>query len=176
MAEIKIRKATAADIAAVARIYDNIHTCEEKGLARIGWIRGVYPTEKTAREALSRDDLFIEEQDGRAVGCAVINRIQPPAYSGAPWKNCPPDGEIMVLHTLVIDPDEKGCGFGRAFAEFYERYALENGCRYLRIDTNERNTAARAFYKKLGYSEADTVPCTFNGIPSVNLVLLEKKI
>ena len=43
-----------------------------------------------------------------------------------------------------------------------------------RIDTNARNTAARAMYRKLGYKEIGTVPTTFNGIPGVDLVLLEK--
>jgi ribosomal protein S18 acetylase RimI-like enzyme len=59
---------------------------------------------------------------------------------------------------------------------FYEKYAKENGCPYLRIDTNERNARARAFYKKIGYKEIGIVPCRFNGIEGVNLVLLEKKI
>ena len=82
----------------------------------------------------------------------------------------------MVLHTLVIDPFVKGRGYGREFAEYYEQYALLKGCHYLRIDTNSRNTAARAFYKKLGYEEIGIVPCEFNGIPGVKLVLLEKRI
>lgn len=59
----------------------------------------------------------------------------------------------MVMHTLIIDPNKKGGGFGKAFAEFYEKYALENNCHYLRIDTNEKNINARNFYKKLGYQE-----------------------
>jgi len=59
---------------------------------------------------------------------------------------------------------------------FYEQYALQNGCFYLRMDTNARNTRARALYKSLGYTEPDIVPCVFNGIPGVQLVLLEKKL
>ena len=43
------------------------------------------------------------------------------------------------------------------------------------MDTNQKNTAARALYKKLGYREVDIRLCGFNGIPGVNLVLLEKK-
>ena len=43
-------------------------------------------------------------------------------------------------------------------------------------DTNERNTRARAMYKKLGYRESDMVPCQFNGMDGVHLVLLEKKL
>ena len=53
-------------------------------------------------------------------------------------------------------------------------YALENGCPYLRMDTNGRNERARSFYSKVGYKETGIVPCVFNGIDGVNLVLLEK--
>ena len=65
-------------------------------------------------------------------------------------------------------------GLGRRFVDFYETYARENGCCELRIDTNERNLVARRMYKKLGYREIAVVPAVFNGIPDVNLVLLEK--
>ena len=54
-----IRPATPGDIAAVADIYDAIHTTEEQGLSTIGWIRGVYPTRQTAEASLARGDLFV---------------------------------------------------------------------------------------------------------------------
>ena len=44
------------------------------------------------------------------------------------------------------------------------------------MDTNAKHAAARRLYQKLGYAEPDIVPCTFNGIPNVRLVLLEKKL
>ena len=44
------------------------------------------------------------------------------------------------------------------------------------MDTNARNTRARALYKKLGYEEIAIVPCQFNGIDGVQLVLLEKRV
>ena len=44
------------------------------------------------------------------------------------------------------------------------------------MDTNERNTNARALYKKLGYDEVEMIPCTFNGIEGFHLVMLEKYI
>ena len=31
--------------------------------------------------------------------------------------------EIMVLHTLVVDPEASGKGFGTAFVRFYEDFA-----------------------------------------------------
>ena len=68
-----------------------------------------------------------------------------------------------ILNSRIRDP-------------FYEKYALSRHCTVLRIDTNAINSAARRLYAKLGYREADIVPCVFNGIPDVNLVLLEKKL
>ena len=171
---IEIRKATAADIDAIDAIYSRIHDEEERGTVTIGWVRGVYPSRATALEALGRGDMFVELSDGTVVGTGVINRTQVDVYARAAWRYDVPDNEIMVLHTLVIDPNAKRGGLGRAFVEFYERYARENDCRALRLDTNERNSAARAFYKKLGYAEIGVQPCCFNNIPGVNLVLLEK--
>lgn len=60
--------------------------------------------------------------------------------------------------------------------KFYEDYARRSGSLCLRMDTNAKNENARRFYKKLGYSEVGIVPCVFNGIDGVNLVLLEKKL
>ena len=169
-----IRPATPGDIAAVAHIYDAIHTAEEQGLSTIGWIRGVYPTQQTAEASLARGDLFVAEADGQVVGAAIINQQQVDVYQGAPWQYPAPDEQVMVLHTLVIHPQTAGHGYGTQFVAFYEAHARAHGCPFLRMDTNARNTAARALYKKLGYAEIGIVPCVFNGIDGVQLVLLEK--
>jgi ribosomal protein S18 acetylase RimI-like enzyme len=44
------------------------------------------------------------------------------------------------------------------------------------MDTNVRNERARTMYRKLGYKEIAIVPTVFNGIPNVQLVLLEKHL
>lgn len=171
-----IRKSIPADIPAVAAIYDEIHTAEEAGQASIGWVRGVYPTIHTAQAALERDDLFVLEDEGNIVGAAIINQIQVDVYAGAPWEHPARDEQVMVLHTLVISPKAARKGYGRAFVGFYEEYAKAQGCRFLRMDTNERNARARAMYKRLGYREIGIALTVFNGIAGVNLVLLEKAL
>lgn len=171
-----IRRAEAADLDAVAAIYDHIHTAEEKGDQTIGWIRGVYPVRATAEAALQRGDLFVLQERDAILGTAIINNIQVDAYAGAPWHTEAAENEVCVLHTLVIDPAAKGKGCGKTFVAFYEQYAASHGCRELRMDTNKRNMAARTLYHKLGYSEIGIVPTVFNGIPDVELVLLEKTL
>lgn len=170
-----VRKGTLADIPKVVSIYDHVLTEEESGRTAIGWIRGVYPTERTAQEALNAGTLFVLEREGIIAAAAKIDQNQVPEYVNAHWQSPDaPADRVMVLHTLVVDPPLAGMGYGTEFVRFYERYALENSCPYLRMDTNARNTSARRLYAHLGYREAGIVPCVFNGIPDVELVCLEK--
>ncbi len=171
-----IRKANIKDISAIANIYDEICDAQDEGKLAVSWIKGIYPTEDTAMAALKRDDLFILEEDGTIVGTGIINQKQMDAYYGADWKFPAKDQEVMVLHTLAISPKVGRKGYGSAFVKYYEEYARENGCCYLRMDTNEINKTARALYNKLGYEEIGMVPCNFNGIKGFRMVLLEKYI
>lgn len=173
---MNIRKAKTSDLDGIEKIYDDIHDAEESGEQTIGWIKGIYPVRATAEAALGRDDLFVLEDGGELLGTAIINKIQVDAYRDGKWEYEAADDEVCVLHTLVISPFAKGKGCGRAFVKFYEDYALQHGCHELRIDTNERNSAARAMYKKFGYKEIGIVPTIFNGIPDVMLVMLEKRV
>lgn len=170
------RKATLDDLSAIARIYDAIHAREETGLTTIGWIRGVYPTEQTAKKAIEADEMYVACDDGKVVACGKINHFQDECYKEGAWKYPAAPEDIMVLHTLVVDPAESGKGYGTKFLSFYEGFSLSHGCSILRLDTNARNTGARAFYQKHGYREVGITPCEFNGISGVNLVLLEKKL
>ncbi|MFR7872512.1 N-acetyltransferase family protein [Peptoniphilus grossensis] len=171
-----IRKAEARDLDAIESIYNKILLKEEEGEVTIGWKRGIYPGRETAEAALKREDMFVIEDDGAFVGAGIINKEQVDVYAKAKWKYSAENSEVMVLHTLVIDPDKSGKGYGKRFVDFYEDYARENGCKYLRMDTNEKNKAARSLYTKLGFNEIDCLPCIFNGLEGVNLILFEKKL
>lgn len=170
------RKAEKTDIDAVENIYREIHKAEKDGITKTGWLDGIYPVRATALAGLARGDLYVYEENGKILACAVINRIQVDVYEKCEWKYPARDDEVMVLHTLAVLPSAAGKGIGTAFAGFYESYAAENGCKALRMDTNEINTPARSLYRKLGFREAGKVPCVFNGIPGVNLIMLEKRI
>lgn len=169
-----IRKAVDSDLDAVVTIYNEILQLQEDGAITVGWIRGVYPTRATAEDALRRNDLFVMEKDGVILGSAIINKLQVDVYAKANWRHAVDAEKVCVLHTLTISPQTGGQGLGKQFVDFYERYSLDHGCCVLRMDTNERNHVARKMYKKLNFEEIDIVPTVFNGIPDVNLVLLEK--
>lgn len=138
-----IRKAIKDDIPSIVKIYDHIHEQEDSGKVTIGWETGVYPIQATAESALERGDLFVyEDEDGNIPASAIINQAQVDIYAEGKWKYPATDDEVMVLHTLVVDPSASGKGIGRAFVQFYEQYAKENNCHYLRIDTQDKNVNA----------------------------------
>ena len=172
-----VRKAVMTDAPRIAEIYEAIHTEEEQGNAFIGWQRGIYPTLATAELGISEGDMFVlADEADRIVAAARLNQQQCPQYAEADWHYSAEDDEVMVMHTLVVDPAEQGKHCGAEMLLFYEDYAKRSGCRYLRIDTNERNKTARAFYGKYGYTEVGTVMGEFNGMPDIPLVCMEKKI
>ena len=170
------RKAEPKDLEAIAAIYDRIHDNEEAGNTTIGWIRSIYPTRATAQTSIEVGDMYVEEVDGVIVAAAKINQEQVPEYANAQWQWEAPNEKILVLHTLVVDPEKGRGGYGKAFVAFYEDMARNMGCPYLRMDTNVRNLIARQLYQGLGYAEVGIVDCQFNGIPDVHLVCLEKKV
>ena len=170
------RRAAMRDLDRIEEIYNQIHDEEEAGRATIGWIRKIYPTRATAETAIQKGTMYVEEAHGRIVAAAKIDQEQVPEYADAAWTADAPADQILVLHALVVSPTESGKGYATAFVRFYESFAREHNCPYLRMDTNERNAAARALYRKLGYREIGIVSCVFNGIPGVRLVCLEKQL
>ena len=96
-------------------------------------------------------------------------------YTDGHWAYAAEDRDVFVLHTLTVDPDLSGRGIGCAFVQFYEdtaRAGLHRCCGWIPT----KKTLPRGLYARLGYREADIVPCAFNSIPNVRLVLLEKKL
>lgn len=170
-----IRKSTEQDVIGVAEIYDKILEREPEN-PMTGWQKGVYPTEQTALAAHKNGELFIMEDGQKIVAAAIINQKQVREYADCAWAFSAKDDEILVLHTLVVDPEQSGKGYATDFVRFYENEALQRGCRVLRLDTNAINAAARRLYQKLGYREAGIVPCDFNGIDGIRLVCLEKEL
>lgn len=168
------RLATIEDLDAIEAVYQETHDAEEAGLTTIGWKRTIYPTRETAQAALERGDMYVCEIDGKVIATAIINQIQVDVYEGAPWQFEVPDDKVLVIHTLCMKPAIKHQGIGRGFIEYYENLAREMGCVALRLDTNYTNKVAQTFYKNLGYRYVGTVPTVFNGIPGINLVMLEK--
>lgn len=172
MGECTVRLAKFEDIQKVADIYKAIVTSPNE----TGWIDGIYPVYATAEDGFNKGELYVMEDDGVLVAAAKLNQEQVDVYVDGKWMYEADDKDVMVIHTLVVDPRVKNAGYGTKFVEYYENFARAHGCMTLRMDTNALNIPARTLYKKLGYRESNIIPCDFCGIPSVMLVCIEKKL
>ena len=171
-----IRKGTAADLDACARIYEEHLDYEAAHIRYTNWLKGAYPIRATAEKALAADTLYVYEEDGIVVGCANLNHIQPKEYANIPWSVPAEGNEVLVIHTLVFLPTHVKGGRGRNFVAFAEELAKSQGCKVVRLDTYEGNEPAKVFYPKLGYSYAGITEFFFENFIWENLICYEKAL
>ena len=172
MTDYQFRPAVASDVPPIAAIYEKILAAPNP----TGWEAGVYPTAEPAADAIACGDMFVLCQENRVLAAARLNSEELDVYAETPWQDTAAPGNVLVIHTLVVDPAARGQGLARLFISFYEEEARRRGCPNLRIDTNLTNIPARTLYKSLGFREAAVITSEFNGIAGTSLVLLEKRL
>jgi ribosomal protein S18 acetylase RimI-like enzyme len=62
------------------------------------------------------------------------------------------------LEDLYVDESARGTGLGRALVNAAFDRARQRGCRRMELDVNEQNTAAIAFYERLGFTTEPKPP------------------
>jgi ribosomal protein S18 acetylase RimI-like enzyme len=72
------------------------------------------------------------------------------------------DEEAHLL-LLAIDPGHRRCGVGSALVAWLERSARVAGISRIALETRAGNEAARAFYRHLGYAQAQLLPGYYGG-------------
>jgi len=70
------------------------------------------------------------------------------------------------LHLLAVCESHRRCGVGTALMAWLERTALVAGIGVIYLEARATNDAARAFYRRLGYSEIKLVAGYYRGVES----------
>jgi GNAT superfamily N-acetyltransferase len=81
---------------------------------------------------------WVAEHGGRVVGCAFLK---------------PLDAHTAELKRMVVAPDARGLGVGRALGEAVVAAARSNGHARVVLDTVPGMVAARRLYASLGFAE-----------------------
>ncbi|MFR2155887.1 MAG: hypothetical protein ACLS43_01445 [Evtepia gabavorous] len=103
---------------AIAAIYDHIHTEEEAGRATVGWVRGSIPPGRLPWTPSRRGICSWPRKTAAWWPPPRSTRAGPRVRRGRLTQDAPE--QVMVLHTLVVDPQAKGRGYGSRFVDFYE--------------------------------------------------------
>ena len=169
-----IRKATKADIESVAALYEKAIDYEDTHIKYTSWQKGIYPTTDTARAGIDNGFLYVLEENGVLEAAVILNHKQPPEYRHASWSITPSYKEILVIHTLCVDPECSGSGIGTTLVNFIKQYAKELNCLTVRLNTTSKNEPAKRLYEKNGFRIADTKKILLNGqIPCAEHLFME---
>jgi ribosomal protein S18 acetylase RimI-like enzyme len=108
-------------------------------------------------------ELIVAELDGALVGAvAYIAPGRPkPDFFDASWP---------IVRMLVVDPDFRGRGVGRALLEECLNRARRDGSAVLGLHTSPIMTTALSMYRKMGFKKQRDAPAIY-GVPSAVYVM-----
>jgi ribosomal protein S18 acetylase RimI-like enzyme len=140
--EIHVRQATAEDAAPIARLLHdfNLEFSEPSpGVERL--------TAKVA-QLLGAGEIVVLLSGGEPEGLALL-RFRPALWS---------DGLEAYLQELYVVPAKRGRGLGRALLEHTIEFARAAGADGIDLNTGAIDTAARALYESMGFTNREGGP------------------
>ncbi|HSZ51050.1 MAG TPA: GNAT family N-acetyltransferase [Caulobacteraceae bacterium] len=131
MAEIQLRQATAADVAAIRSL---TRAAYAKWVPLIGREPGPMTADYEAAILTHRFDLL--ERDGRLA--ALIETVD--------------EGDQLLIENIAVAPVSQGQGLGHVLLAHAERLAADLGRPRLRLFTNSRFAENIRLYRSVGYA------------------------
>ena len=110
-----------------------------------------YPTEQAFLDDLKRNELYVNEHNGRIIGAIVISTHMDEEYIPIKWLT--PNGNNTYIHRVCIHPEFQGKGFAQAMMDFAEDFSRSNGFDSVRLDTFSQNKRNQQFYEQRGYQK-----------------------
>lgn len=118
---------------------------------KIGWKKGIYPTDSFLQESLGREELFVLEKERQLCASVILNSACNEGYAGVPWSIACDVDEILVPHALAVSPFRQGKGIGRYFKGEILKLAKAEKKKTVRLDILGTNTVAERLYTGCGF-------------------------
>lgn len=139
--EHTVRRAEVADAGDVGRLLHDFNTEYDD------YTPGPEAMGKRIRQLLESGDVTVLLGDGPD-GLALL-RFRPSLWS---------ESLDCYLEELYVVPDKRGRGLGQALMEAAIETARSEGAAHMDLGTAETDTAARALYEKMGFSNTEGKP------------------
>ena len=140
--EIQVRQATVEDAAAIARLLHDFN------LEFLEPTPGVEPLTGYVRQLFEAGEMAVMLAGDAPDGLALL-RFRPSVWTGEPEAH---------LQELYVVPDRRGQGIGRRLLEEAIEFSRAAGATGIDLNTGETDTAARALYESMGFSNREGGP------------------
>lgn len=148
METIHFRQAQFEDLSLIWEIIeDAIERRKNDGSKQ--WQDG-YPNIPTLKNDIQTHSGFVIELKGSIVGYVALIVNEEPAYHKIEGKWLS-NHEFIVFHRLAIATSVIGRGLGNTIMLYVENWAIENGIRSIRADTNFDNAIMLHLFQKNGF-------------------------
>jgi ribosomal protein S18 acetylase RimI-like enzyme len=142
--EIRVRRATPGDAAAVARLLDDFQAEFNEPSP------GAEQLEEHYADLIRNREMTILLVGDGPDGFAQL-RYRPWVYSAGPNAH-------SYLEELYVVPKLRSNGLGRALLEAAMEAARDEGATYMELGTSETDTAARGLYESTGFTNREGSP------------------
>jgi ribosomal protein S18 acetylase RimI-like enzyme len=136
----RVRRAQPADADVIGQLLHDVHSEFDEPTP------GPQALAERVRKLLADGDIIALLAGGGPDGLAVLR------LTGSLWK----DALQCYLEELYVAPDRRGRGIGRALMDAAIDLARREGAADMHLATGEDDTAARALYESLGFSNRDS--------------------
>lgn len=123
---------------------------------KIGWKKGIYPTDDFLRDSLAKGTLYTLTHQQQLAACVIVNSDTNEGYAGVPWRVDCADGDVLIPHALAVSPALQGQGIGREVVAQVQDLARCAGKRAVRLDILGTNVAAERLYTGMGFQFVQT--------------------
>ncbi len=115
-----------------------------------------YPSREAFEKDISRNELYILENNDSVLGTVVISTFKDEEYVDINWLT-PSTSKSIYIHRLSVHPDYQGKGYAQQLMTFAESYASKNDYKSIRLDTFSQNTRNQQFYEQRGYKRLGNI-------------------
>ena len=145
------QKAATEEFPLIKEFYWNLIDEMEEENDKIGWKKGIYPSDSFLTESLTKGELFTLKENGELLACVILNSACNEGYTGVPWSlNCQ-DQDVLVPHALAVSPHRQGSGIGKRIVSEILTYARQTGKKAVRLDILGTNSIAEKLYTSCGF-------------------------
>ena len=143
-----IRKATLKDLQRIQELNNQLFELELANFDK--YLIKDWPLSKEGKEyfenAIKDSFVIIAEIDDKVVGYLLGEVSDIPYY----------DFKIAELCNMCIDSNYRKQGIGKALYKEFEKSFNEQGITHFIVTASFKNESAKAFYKKMGFEEANS--------------------